>query len=81
MSRITVNLREDQIQKIQRRAAKQQLETGEYISRSEIVRESLDTAFSLSSLSISALTQVAKDNGFNNLNEAVEHLVRNGGQQ
>jgi hypothetical protein len=35
----------------------------------------------LSPISVAALTQIAKDEGLDNLDEAVMHLVRNGGQQ
>jgi hypothetical protein len=35
----------------------------------------------LSPISIAALTQIAKDEGLDSLDEAVMHLARNGGQQ
>jgi hypothetical protein len=75
----TVTIREDQDKKLLRIAAQRQLKKETRVGRSEILREYLDRSFALSDLSIAALTQVAKDEGLDNLDEAVEHLVRNGG--
>jgi Arc/MetJ-type ribon-helix-helix transcriptional regulator len=75
-----VAIKEEQDQMLIEMAARKQIKTGKFVSVSEIMREILEQHQSLSSVSIATLTQVAKDQGLDNLDEAIEYLARNGCQ-
>lgn len=75
-TRTTVNIRKDQDEQLLKIAAQRQVETGQPVGRSEIIREKLDQAFALSSISLAALQQVAKENGLETLDQAVEMLIK-----